>query len=71
MWCNVGFAETMNKFLDDKYKITKEIIVKFDTRAFKIFTLKKGNNVKVCSIKSKFKIFPLTWIPCLSILRLE
>ena len=51
MWCNVGFAETMNKFLDDKYKITKEIIVKFDTRAFKIFTLKKGNNVKVCSVR--------------------
>ena len=50
MFCNVGFAETMNKFLDDKYKITKEIIVKFDTRAFKIFTLKKGNNIKVCSI---------------------
>ena len=55
MWCNVGFAETMNKFLDDKYKITKEIIVKFETRAFKIFTLKKGNNVKVCSVRiSKF-----------------
>ena len=51
MFCNVGFAETMNKFLDDKYKITKEIIVKFDTRAFKIFTLKKGNNVKVCSVR--------------------
>ena len=51
MFCNVGFAEKMNKFLDDKYKITKEIIVKFDTRAYKIFTLKKGNNVKVCSIK--------------------
>ncbi len=56
MWCNVGFAETMNKFLDDKYKITKEIIVKFDTRAYKIFTLKKGNNVKVCSVEiHKFK----------------
>ena len=56
MWCNVGFAETMNKFLDDKYKITKEIIVKFDTRSYTIFTLKKGNNVKVCSVEiHKFK----------------
>ena len=51
MWCNVGFAETMNKFLDNRYKITKEVIVKFDRYAYKIFTLKKGNNVKVCSIR--------------------
>ena len=50
MWCNVGFAETMNELLDDNYKITKEELVKFDTYAYKIFTLKKGNNIKVCSI---------------------
>jgi len=51
MFCNVGFTETMNKLLDDKYKITKEVIVKFDSRAYKIFTLKKRNNIKVCSIE--------------------
>jgi len=51
MFCNVGFAETMNKLLDDQYKITKEVIVKFDRYAYKIFTLKKRNNVKVCSIE--------------------
>ena len=50
MWCNVGFAETMNELLDDNYKITKKELVKFDTYAYKIFTLKKGNNIKVCSI---------------------
>jgi len=44
LWCNVGFAETMNELLDDNYKITKEELVKFDTYAYKIFTLKKGNN---------------------------
>ena len=51
MFCNVGFAETMNELLDDNYKITKEELVKFDTYAYKIFTLKKGNNIKVCSIQ--------------------
>ena len=50
MFCNVGFAETMNELLDDNYKITKEELVKFDTYAYKIFILKKGNNIKVCSI---------------------
>ena len=50
LWCNVGFAETMNELLDDNYKITKKELVKFDTYAYKIFTLKKGNNIKVCSI---------------------
>ena len=50
MFCNVGFAETMNELLDDNYKITKKELVKFDTYAYKIFTLKKGNNIKVCSI---------------------
>jgi arginine deiminase len=51
MVCNVGFAETMNELLNNKYKITKEVIVKFDRYAYKIFTLKKQNNVKVCSIQ--------------------
>jgi len=51
LWCNVGFAETMNKILDDGYKITKEELVKFDTRAFKTFTLKKKQNIKVCTVK--------------------
>ena len=50
MWCNVGFAETMNELLDDNYKITKKELVKFDTYAYKIFTLKKGRNVIVCSV---------------------
>ena len=55
LWCNVGFAERMNKsmkeLLNDNYKITKEELVLFDRYSHKIFTLKKGRNVIVCSIK--------------------
>ena len=51
LWCNVAVAETMEELLNDKYKITKEELVKFDHHAHKIFTLKKGKNVKVCTIK--------------------
>ena len=53
-WCNVGVAEKMNKsmkeLLNDNYKITKEELVVFDRYAYKIFTLKKGRNVIVCSV---------------------
>ena len=51
LWCNVAVAETMEELLNDKYKITKEELVKFDRYAHKIFTLKKGKNVKVCTVK--------------------
>ena len=55
LWCNVGFAERVNKsmeeLLNDNYKLTKEELVVFDRYAHKIFTLKKGRNVIVCSIK--------------------
>ena len=54
LWCNVGVAESINKsmkeLLNDNYKITKEELVVFDRYAHKIFTLKKGRNVIVCSI---------------------
>jgi len=52
MWCNVGFAETMNELLDDNYKITKEELVKFDTYAYKIFTL-KADSLKILQRKIK------------------
>ena len=55
MWCNVSFAETINKsmqeLLDDNFKITKEELIKWDYYAHKIFTLKKRKNVIVCSVK--------------------
>ena len=54
LWCNVVVAEKMNKsmkeLLNDNYKITKEELVVLDRFAYKIFTLKKGRNVIVCSV---------------------
>ena len=45
LWCNVGFAEIVNKtvqeLLNDNFKITKEELIKWDIYAHKIFTLKK------------------------------
>ena len=43
--------KTLNDYLNEGYKITKEELVKFDRSANKIFTLKKGRNVKVCTVK--------------------
>ena len=55
LWCSVGFAERVNKsmkeLLNDNYKITKEELVVLDRFAYKIFTLKKGRNVIVCSVQ--------------------
>ena len=55
LWSNVGFAERVNKsmeeLLNDNYKLTKEELVVTDRFAHKIFTLKKGRNVIVCSIR--------------------
>ena len=54
LWCNVGVAESINKsmkeLLNDNYKITKEELVVLDRFAYKIFKLKKGRNVIVCSV---------------------
>ena len=54
LWSNIGFAERVNKsmeeLLNDNYKLTKEELVVFDRYAHKIFTLKKGRNVIVCSV---------------------
>ena len=43
--------KTLNDYLNEGYKITKEELVKFTHSAHKIFTLKKGKNVKVCTVK--------------------
>ena len=46
-----AYADTMEQLLNDKYKITNEELVKFDRYAQKIFTLKKGKQVKICTVK--------------------
>ena len=47
-----AFAEkiTMNQLLEDKYTITKQELIKFEKDAFKIFTLRKGKNIMICSV---------------------
>ena len=42
---------TINSLLKEGYKITKEIFVKYEFSSLKIFTLKKGKNIKICSVK--------------------
>jgi len=51
LWSNFSYADTMEELLNNKYKITKEELVKFDRYAQKIFTLKKGKQVKICTIE--------------------
>jgi hypothetical protein len=48
-----AFAEniTMNQLLEDKYTITKQELIKFEKDAFKIFTLKKGKNIMICTVQ--------------------
>ena len=48
---SIRSKKTLNNYLNEGYKITKEELVKFDRYAHKIFTLKKGKNVKVCTVK--------------------
>ena len=43
------FASEMNELLNQNYKIIKTELVKFDQDAQKIFTLKNGKNIFVCS----------------------
>ena len=55
LWCNVGFAEIVNKsmqeLLNDNFKITAEEFASQGNYALKIFTLKKGKIVIICSLK--------------------
>ena len=52
LWHGNANAEkiTMNKLLEDKYTITKQELIKFEEDAFKIFTLRKGKNIMICSV---------------------
>ena len=53
LWSGNVFAEkiTMNQLLEDKYTITKQELIKFEKDAFKIFTLKKGKNIMICTVQ--------------------
>jgi len=44
------YASEMNKLLEQNYKIIKTELVKFNRDAYKIFTLKSGKNIYICSV---------------------
>ena len=44
-------ASEMNKLLEQNYKIIKTELIKFDEVAHKIFTLKNGKNIFICSVQ--------------------
>ena len=44
------YASEMNKLLEQNYKIIKTELVKFENDAHKIFTLKNGKNIFICSV---------------------
>ena len=45
------YASEMNNLLDQNYKIIKTELVKFNKDAYKVFTLKNGKNIYICSVE--------------------
>tara|TARA_R110000772_G_scaffold214949_1_gene325425 strand:+ start:105 stop:350 length:246 start_codon:yes stop_codon:yes gene_type:complete len=46
-----AYAGAMQELLDEKYKITQERLVEFNDRYAQLtFTLKKRNQVKICTV---------------------
>ena len=46
-----AYAGPMQELLDEKYKITQERLVEFNDRYAQLtFTLKKRNQVKICTV---------------------
>ena len=51
MFCSSSlYASEMNKLLEQNYKVIKNELVKFDRYSFKVFTLKNGKNIYICSV---------------------
>ena len=52
MFCSSSlYGSEMNNLLEQNYKIIKTELIKFDQDAQKIFTLKNGKNIFVCSVQ--------------------
>ena len=45
------FASEINSLLAQNYKIIKTDLIKFDEEVQKIFTLKNGKNIYICSVQ--------------------
>ena len=55
MFCSSSlYASEMNKLLEQNYKIIKTELVKFENDAHKIFTLKNGKSIYICSVKIEY-----------------
>ena len=48
------YASEMNKLLEQNYKIIKTELVKFDKYSYKVFTLKNGKNIYICSVEIEY-----------------
>ena len=48
------YASEMNKLLEQNYKIIKTELVKFNKDAYKVFTLKNGKNIYICSVEIEY-----------------
>ena len=48
------YASEMNKLLNQNYKIIKTELVKFNKDAYKVFTLKNGKNIYICSVEIEY-----------------
>ena len=55
MFCSSSlYASEMNNLLEQNYKIIKTELVKFDRYSFKVFTLKNGKNIYICSVEIEY-----------------
>ena len=45
------YASEMNRLLEQNFKIIKTELVKFNKDAYKIFTLKNGKSIYICSVE--------------------
>lgn len=48
------YASEMNRLLEQNFKIIKTELVKFNKDAYKIFTLKNGKSIYICSVKIEY-----------------
>ena len=48
------YASEMNELLEQNFKIIKTELVKFNKDAYKIFTLKNGKNIYICSVEIEY-----------------
>ena len=48
LWSSSIYASEMNSLLEQNFKIVKVETIKFERKAYKVFTLKNGKNIYLC-----------------------